>query len=215
MKNIAVLRIFCSAIPLGTAGCASLSSISYPSDFHQYEELRSFRAPPIEQIPGHSIRLTWHAWHKKPALILANCAEAKCRLELRFTDGYGTYRQGKLEGVRQVSISKREFDVIAISLEEGGFDDLPSDLRENRNASLEPDSDGNIAICIHSPSYYLETFENGRRQMIYRYCQNNYEDGLRLAIPLIELAEEHFGKEMSSITAVWIDEERKGEAKSQ
>jgi len=201
---------FCGPIVLGA--CSTSLGISYPSDFHQYKDLRSFKAPPIEQIEGQSIRLIWHAWHKTPGLILANCTDQQCRLEVRFTDGYGTYRQGNLEGIRKVDISREEFDAIELAFERGGFAALEPQLRENDEYSgvTQSDSsvaDGFISICIHTPHYYLETFKENHRHIIYRYCQDNYDDGLRIAMPLVELAERYFPNEMSKITATWGEEE--------
>ena len=194
--------------PIVLGACSTSLGISYPSDFHQYEELRSFKAPPIEQIEGQSIRLTWHAWHKAPGLILANCANQQCHLEVRFTDGYGTYRQGSLKGIRKADISREEFDAIDLAFERGGFTALEPQLRENDEYLGAAQSDGSIAICIHAPHYYLETLKENRRHIIYRYCQDNYDDGLRIAMPLVELAEHYFPNEMSKIIAVWIEEER-------
>ena len=185
-----------------------LPVISYPSDFHQYEDLRSFKALPVQQIPGRSIRLTWHAWHKTPGLILANCDGQECYLEVRFTDGYGTYQQGKLKGIRKAKISQEEFNTISFAFDQGGFAALEPQLRQEERYSGLLQTDGTIAICIHSPHYYLETYENGRHHVIYRYCQDDYDDGLYIAMPLIELAEHYFPSEMLKIFAIWIEEER-------
>jgi len=205
MKNAIIL-----ASGLMLSSCISLERYNYPSDFHQYEELQSFKAPPIESIKGTSYRLTWHAWHKTPSLILANCLDQKCGLELRFTDGYGTYSQGKLAGIRRAEITNEEFNRIERAFIEGGFANLPPLLRkkDEYHGLKESEDENEIVICIHAPSYYLETYENTQHHIIYRYCQENYTDGLRVAMPLIELAETHFPKEMPSIIAVWIEEER-------
>lgn len=195
------------------ASCQSGDEISYPSDYHQYDDLRSFRAPPIEQIDGRSYRLTWHPWHKTPSLILANCNETSCFIEVRFTDGYGTYTQGKLRGVRKQEISFDDFRKIERAFNEADFNSLEPHLREG-NASqglYEPQSDDVVAIiCVHAPAYYLETYDGFQKRMIYRYCQDDYDEGLRIAMPLIELAERSFPLEMKAIVAEWIEDERAG-----
>lgn len=211
MKNAIIL-----ASGLMLSSCVSLERYNYPSDFHQYEELQSFKAPPVEQIAGKSFRLTWHAWHKTPALILANCVDQKCRLELRFTDGYGTYSQGKLAGIRQTKITIEEFNIIERAFVEGRFESLPPLLRreDEYHGLKESENENEIIICVHAPSYYLEAYENTQHHIIYRYCQENYTDGLRVAMPLIELAETHFPEEMPSIIAVWIEKERQASTES-
>lgn len=184
---------------IALSACSTTLGISYPSNFHQYESLRSFKARPIEQIEGQSIRLTWHAWHKSPGLILANCANQLCYLEIRFTNGYGTYQQGNLSGIRKVVIAREEFDTIEATFDRDGFAALEPQLRENGPYSSIAPPDGSITFCVHAPHYYLETFKENHRHIIYRYCQDNYDDGLRIAKPLIELAEHYFPNEMSHI----------------
>ena len=205
--------VFSLLAGLWLSSCQSLSGISYPSDFHQYEELRSFKAPPVEDIDGQSYRLTWHAWHKTPGLILANCNGSDCFIEVRFTDGYGTYSQGDLAGIRKAEISRNEFEEIDLAFRVGGFYELKPQLRaaEQYHGLKASENEGELVICLHAPSYYLEAFDGSKKHMIYRYCQDNYDDGLRVAMPLIELAERNFPNEMKSIVAVWIEDERLAE----
>lgn len=184
-----------------------VSCISYPSGYHLYEDLRSFRALPLEQIPGESYRLVWHAWHQRPGLILANCSE-KCSLELRYTDGYGTYSQGKLDGVVNAAITEAEFNKIAASFENGKFSSLSPDLRPNEayEGLKKGGTEDEIIICLHAPHYYLESYIQQDYRVIYRYCQDNYTEDLAIAFPLIELAEKYFSDEMKLVKAVWLDE---------
>ncbi|MEZ5689584.1 MAG: hypothetical protein R3E21_12510 [Caenibius sp.] len=110
-------------------------------------------------------------------------------------------------GIREVKISQEEFDAIDLAFENDGFAAFEPQLRENDEYSGTAQPDGSIAFCIHAPHYYLETFKEYRRHIIYRYCQDNYDDGLRTAMPLVELAIHYFPNEMSKITAVWVEKE--------
>lgn len=191
------------------------SCISYPSDYHLYEDLRSFRAQPLEQIPGESYRLVWHAWHQRPGLILANCSKY-CYLELRYTDGYGTYSQGKLDGVVKTAITKSEFKTVVNGFEEGQFANLNPYLRpdERYDGLIESASEDEIVICLHAPYYYLERYVKKEYLVIYRYCQNNYSEDLAVAFPLIELAEKYFPSEMKLIKAVWLNNDQEDGSKA-
>nr|WP_298897400.1 hypothetical protein [uncultured Altererythrobacter sp.] len=203
-------RISSVAGILIVSACTTTGGHEYPSDYHLYENLRSFRAPAIEQIEGQSYRLVWHAWHQSPGLILANCTNLKCMIEVRYTDGYGTYTQGTLERVRSTEISRSEFEEIGSAFERDGFWNLESHLRPNEPYLGVNDNapDEGPVICLHAPSYYLEGLEIGQNHTIYRYCQNNYDDGIQVAMPLIELAERHFPAEMGKIVAKWLKSKR-------
>ena len=192
------------------SACTTVGGHEYPSDYHLYEILESFRAPAIEQIEGQSYRLVWHAWHQSPGLILANCIDQKCMIEVRYTDGYGTYTQGKLEAIRTAEISRSEFEEIGRAFEGDGFWKLEPNLRPGDPylGVSENASDESLRICLHAPSYYLEGFEEGRSHLIYRYCQRNYDDGIQVAMPLIEIAERHFPEEMEKIVAKWLMDAR-------
>ena len=202
--KIAVLTAF-------TLICASCAGIPYPTDFHLYDDLRSFKAKPMQQLAGNSYRLVWHAWHQTPGLITANCFKEECSLEVRHTDGYGTYQQGKLVGRGKVNISRHEFEVVAGGFNKNRFRELSPNLRQNsRYAGLASENDNSeaIKICLHAPHYYLESNVEGEYHVIYRYCQDDYGRDLEVAFPLIELAEKYFPSQMQHITAVWIQEER-------
>ena len=209
-RHQSVKRASIVACVLMVSACTTVGVHEYPSDYHLYEILESFRAPAIEQIEGQSYRLVWHAWHQSPGLILANCIDQKCMIEVRYTDGYGTYSQGKLEGSRTAEISRSEFEEIGRAFERDGFWNLEPHLRPNepyRGVSGNASDDG-PAICLHAPSYYLEGFDDGQSHLIYRYCQRNYDDGIQMAMPLIEMAERHFPAEMEKIVAKWLMNKR-------
>lgn len=205
-----VRRASSAALILIVAACTTIGGHEYPSDYHLYETLDSFRAPAIEQIEGQSYRLVWHAWHQAPGLILANCIDQKCMIEVRYTDGYGTYTQGKLEAIHTAEISRSEFEEIGSAFERDGFWGLEPHLRPGEPYLGVSDNapDEGPAICLHAPSYYLQGFEEGRSHLIYRYCQRNYDDGIQVAMPLIEIAERHFPDEMEKIVAKWLKDER-------
>lgn len=191
---------------LVVAGCSTPDRHEYPSDYHQYGVLESFRAPAIQEIAGRSYRLTWHAWHKKPGLIRATCEVDSCELELRFTDGYGTYTQGKLAGVRTTGISRDEFDAIEQAFAEGDFASFDPDLRDGEPYAgvVDQAEEGAIPICIHAPSYYLESYDGERHKIVYRYCQSDYGDALGIARPLVELSARYFPEETALVSAEWI-----------
>lgn len=209
-RHQGVKRASSVACVFTVSACTTVGGHEYPSDYHLYETLQSFRAPAIEQIEGQSYRLVWHAWHQSPGLILANCKDQECVIEVRYTDGYGTYSQGKLEGSRTAKISRSDFEEIGRAFEGDGFWKLEPHLRpgEPYLGVSENASDESPAICLHAPSYYLEGFEEGRSHLIYRYCQRNYEDGIQVAMPLIKMAERHFPEEMEKIVAKWLLDER-------
>lgn len=191
--------------------CAACAGISYPSDLPLYEDLRSFRAKPLQQFNGSSYRLVWHAWHQTPGLITANCYKGECTLELRYTDGYGTYQQGKLAGRAKVNISNHEYEGVAESFVTNRFGELISYPKRNNpyEETFSEDEDfEEISICLHAPHYYLESYMESEYYVIYRYCEDNYRRDLRVAFPLIELAEKYFPTQMEHVTAVWIQEER-------
>lgn len=207
-----------SILPMALLALLMLTSTTaneYPSDYHLYSNLSSFRAPVLQSITGNSYRLVWHAWHQKPATILANCNKSICYLELRYTDGYGTYYQGKLQESLKKNISVNEFERIATGFAENGFSSLSPQLRENsayegiKYEITEEEKDDKmetVTFCLHAPHYYLESNIDDRYHLIYRYCQPNYTDDLKSAFPLIELAEKTFPKQMEDISAYWIKE---------
>lgn len=132
-------------------------------------------------------------------------------LELRYTNGVGTYRSGKLAGIRRKKITPSEFRRIEQSFENGNFYQLSPTLRENNGYygfTVSEEKGEEELICLHAPTYYLESYRNGEHHLLYRYCQDDYEDGLKVAMPLIELAEVYFPKEMEGITAFWLQEKR-------
>lgn len=168
------------------AGCASAPPV--PDDLPHAEELRSLRVGPLA-AGGETLRIALHEWHKRPALITLSCEGENCDLEMRMTDGYGTYRQGRLNLIETESIEKALFDTVIEEVSARGFWRLEPQLREKFEGV---NADGSVALCLHAPHYYAEGRSDGRRQLIYRYCQPNYADGLVTLAPLLKLAAETF-----------------------
>jgi hypothetical protein len=191
-------------------GCSQLNDHHQYDDYHHSEDLKSFKAPMLKDIKGESYRLTWHAWHQQPGLILANCYKKHCSLELIYTNGYGTYQQGELINKQKIRITEKEFADVRSAFAFNDFRAASADLRHHFSLEETASDNGELVtvhICLHAPHYYLEAKVNKEHYLIYRYCQDNYKKDLQRAFPLIELAEKYFPAEMPKIKAHWLNEQ--------
>jgi hypothetical protein len=164
----------------------------------QLVNLKSMNAQPLRD-DARAYRLIWHAWHKKPGMLTLTCKAGACTAELRHTDGFGTYHQGKLEKVYTKRVQELKALQVMSALDEGGVWALPPQLADEKGYRIGLPEGGQDWICLHAPYYFVEAKKLGRSLLAYRYCQPNYRDGLDAMAPLITLFEELFPTRISAV----------------
>ncbi|MEQ1706886.1 MAG: hypothetical protein ABL864_00970 [Terricaulis sp.] len=137
------------------------------------------------------------------------CREEVCFAELRHTDGYGTYAQGRLALVERRPIPLGEARSVTSAIDGlWALDpDLPIDGLYGLRRPVKSDEEV-IEICIHAPHYFIEARTRSRSFLMYRYCQDNYDDGLIALTPMLALFERLFPEPMSQVSAFSNLEER-------
>jgi hypothetical protein len=181
----AVLLVGCSHAP------------SPGSELPHAEELRSLRAPALAALEGDTLRIVFHDWHRSPGLLTLNCRRS-CTLEVRTTDGYGTYQQGTLDRAATVRVAESEARAVMEAVGDRGFWRLLPLLPEGGTYGFRPG--GGDMICLHAPYYYLEGRVGERKQLVHRYCQEGYEDGWVAAAPLLEMFRRRFPEEFAAVS---------------
>jgi hypothetical protein len=185
-KQIAAVCLMMMPIAASAQG-----SDVYPVGLPHAEDLASMQARPL---PDHSraYRLIWHAWHKKPGMLTLTCARTACTAELRHTNGYGTYRQGRLQRVYRKKVATDEALSVMAALDAGGVWTLPPQLPVGVGMRAGMPEGSELRICLHAPHYYVEAKDGERSILAYRHCQSNYKDGLNAMAPLIALFDRIF-----------------------
>lgn len=204
MKTALVaLRAFLCALLLVPPAYAEAPAAPHADD------LRSMQLEPLS-TEGDAYRLVWHAWHRRPSTLTLTCDDDACHAELRYTNGYGTYTQGALAFVEQRAVPVELARSVMSAIDANNVwqltPDLPVDGLYGRRGT--PSSSDSIGICIHSPHYFIEAHAAGRSLLMYRYCQNNYNDGLSALAPMTALFDELFPEHMSQVSSFSNLEER-------
>ncbi len=179
--------------------CASAPWV--PDDAPHADELRSFEKATLRSQEGDGFRLLLHEWHLQPALLEAACNRDTCWLEIRLTNGYGTYFQGELEAVNSAPLPRERFHALAEQLGSRGIWNLP-DHNDELRTGVDENGEEVIYICMHSPSYFVEARIGNDYIVVQRYCEDNYEDGYTVAAPLLALFQEEFPAEFAAASHV-------------
>ncbi|MCU0882263.1 MAG: hypothetical protein MUF14_06305 [Hyphomonadaceae bacterium] len=167
-------------------------------------ELDSLQLQPVSGT-GPTYRLIWHAWHRRPGALTLSCTPRRCTAELRYTDGYGTYRQGTLARTLSKTVDRVRAEAIIETINGNGLFALkaylPVGTLYNRPELAQDSPQGANMICLHAPSYFVEAVNDGRTQLAYRFCQEHYSDGLDALKPMIDLFGQLFPDDMSQVSA--------------
>jgi hypothetical protein len=163
-------------------------------------DLASMNLTPLDG-QGPSYRLIWHAWHRRPGSLTLWCEQSRCQAELRYTDGYGTYNQGRLHYARTRPVSRETAQNVMAAMDQNGFWQLTAHLPTggpygDRPTLSEP------SICLHAPHYFLEGRRADQSRLVYRYCQPNVNDGLVAVKPMIDLFDTLFPDDFPQVKAV-------------
>ncbi len=193
--GIGAAALFMLMVPVSSAARGA-DADQWP--FSHLEDLKSMRAQPLRD-DARGYRLIWHAWHKKPGILTLTCKAGACTAELRHTDGFGTYRQGKLEKIYTKRVQESKALQVMAALDEGGVWALPPQVADEKGYRIGLPEGGQGWICLHAPYYFVEAKKPGRSLLAYRYCQPNYRDGLDAMVPLITLFEELFPTRISAV----------------
>jgi hypothetical protein len=150
---------------------------------------------------GPSYRLIWHAWHRRPGALTLWCETSGCRAQLRYTDGYGTYQQGKLYYSQSRHVDRETAGQVMEAVDQSAFWRLVPHLPVDGPYGARPTL-GEPSICLHAPYYFLEGRKQNQSQLVYRYCQPRYGDGIAAVQPMIDLFERLFPTAMTQVKAV-------------
>ncbi len=193
-------------IPL--LGLSAALSVDEPEWGEAAYDLASFEAQILNLEEGEVIRFVLHEWHKQPGLISARCSAVSCVLEVRLTDGYGTYDQGSLSFQDSVPMAHSDFDRLANELRDRGFWELSETRGESVREIVDENGERRIALCMHAPHYFLQARIEGERRSVARYCQDNYSDAYVAGAHLLEIAAREFPEQFASASHLTDDDIR-------
>lgn len=157
---------------------------------------KMFEEPRISQRSGEVYRLFWAAKRQHPiAIIISDPLGSGPKIELKSTNGYATYTEGKLNNHFERQISLNEFRDFQERFQ--GFSDLISD--DDRDITGPNDGD-TILICIHASSYSVEIKSRDFSHYISRSaCADSFEVDMNYVVPFISMAHAYFEEELSSL----------------
>lgn len=159
---------------------------------------RALHATPIERALPDTYRIIWHPWHMNTAAIAVTRRDGFNVLEVSQTDGFGTYTVGEFKSRRIAPISESEFSRVA-----SAFSRL-ADLKQQMDpwtVTVVDTTTGeeSLTLCIHAPSFLLESRSADTARSIYRYCHPHYQRDFEIARPLLDLAWAKFPRQMKNI----------------
>lgn len=158
------------------ADSLSRTDIEDERDIWFSSEIDALKLGAIKNETALTYRVILHLWHANIGALSLSCKQEECELNIRRTDGYGTYSVGKLVEEQTYSISRNEAQKI-----------LP---HQDQLASMpEQINPFQFGLCLHAPSFLIESLDGVAPVRRFRHCKEGmWSEYLETACPLIEYA---------------------------